>query len=170
MSSVKEMPLEEITKDFGAEKFPPYPQSFEIPLYIMEKWRYVHKGGNMKNKDIPLLQNNALVKLSRGDRFNAIVMPRRINSGEKGPHRIFQFRYDKYGNDTGWIGYVCDDRPVSGAPILEKGQAVRKGIVLRFEVTDVSRSWFMCVPLAYTFDKNNIEDNLVNCNYEKRRR
>jgi hypothetical protein len=155
--------------------FPPYPQDFIIPEYIRQRWEYIPINAELGNITVPkLLMESGHIFVTPGDRFNTIVGSRKRKSGGKTPFRIYQFRDIHpvlYGHIvTNSSGYndikFTGAKGIGNKDILNGWQELRSGIVVRVQVLYVGQKNFYCVALRNTFDQKNIEDNLINCNYE----
>lgn len=161
--------FEAICKRHGNNfKWPPYPTDIFLLSYkeeIKRKWTQAALDSKKTIFILPMEKGGLAfpkkIELSVGDRFNAIVMPPHVRKGYKGTKRIFQFRLKP--NDL--IGYICYDMP---STTLKK-EDIKVGFVYRFEVISINheKGTYDCAALAHTFNKDNLEDNLTYCYYEK---
>lgn len=168
MNNLKDL-LEYFIKKYGDFEWPPYPTDIFLSNYIKEtKRKWIRTTLNFRKTTFILpMEKGGLafplkIELSIGDKFNAIVMPRHVRKGHKGPKRIFQFRL----KPNNLVGYIYYDVPSITAL---KQEDVKVGSVYRFEVISANheKRTFDCVALAHTFNKDNPKDNLTYCYYKK---
>jgi len=168
VSEIAESDLESMIQilEKSGNNWPSWPQNFEIPDDVKSKWSYKNYSWN---HCAAVLRGKHDSWLSVGDSFNAVPLPKKRKRGVKYSdrhQRIYQF----FRSHT-FFGHVDVDKSLSGRPVLKKGQ-VRKDLVYRFEIVSVDyENWvFHCVPLAEVFNKDNLLDNLIDCNYKKGRK
>jgi len=139
--------------------WPPYPREFMYIESIKKIWKY--------KKNIKILRmNEHFDKISIGDQFNAIIMPKKRKKGLKAPeryHRIFQLF-----SNTKKIGRIVY-REISGIDTIKKGE-IMKNRVHRVQILKIDERTYDCVTLAHTFNKDNLIENLTNCYYQKNNR
>ncbi len=149
------------------DKWPPYPQNFKIPEEIKSMWNYKFY---YKNKSMAILKGDFNLQggLHVGDRFNGIVLPKKRKRGIRYSdrnHRIYQF----YLDEPRFFGKVVFDSSYLKDSILEKGR-LTKGLVYRFEIISINtkKRVFYFNPLKNVFNKQNLLQNLIDCNYQMR--
>lgn len=149
-------------------KWPPYPQEFEIPDGMKSVWEYKNFNCLDSITLMPILRGNFNVYngLHIEDKFNGVVIQKKRQKGlnsSKRFHRTPQFIFPPYKLS----GEIVFDNSLSGTETIGQGE-LRKGEVHRFEIIsiDFKKGVFYCVPLKHTFTKDNLLYNLVNCNYQ----
>lgn len=159
--------LEKIIQKHGNFKWPSYPDKFDpnaIPKFIKDAWQwkrfYFDKEKSIFKIVPTLLMEQDITMPAEGDLFNAIVVKKRKAKDERGLYRILQFDMK---------GYVEYGKSLSRKQTLKEGQ-VKAGLVYRFEITEVRENDFYCVALAHTFNKDNLIENWIYCNYKESKR
>jgi hypothetical protein len=150
------------------DNWPPYPQGFKVPEEISYIW--THKKFLCKNSSaiMPILKVdfNLPERLHPGDEFNGVVIQKKRKKGLVYSERYYrtpQFIFPPYKLS----GQIIFDKSLSGKAVIEKGE-LRKGEVHRFEIISIchKKHVFYCVPIKYVFNKDNLLENLSNCNYQ----
>ena len=137
-------------------KFPPYPQDFEILKDVKSLWCYRNYKCLDSLTEMPVLIGRVPRRLHIGDRFNGVVIGRKRKKGIVSPnryHRTPQFIFSPHNLS----GQILFDNSLSGAEIIKKGK-LRKGEVHRFEIVSIlpKKHIFYCVSLAGVFNKDNL--------------
>ena len=102
--------------------------------------------------------------------------------GGRGPHRIFQFRFTH-----NYIGHIIKGDNVSKKHYFKYNQRIstlahkyiKSGLVYRFEVLTIPEflpedNWkeykiFLCRPLDFIFEKNDLEHKLTHVHFYSKR-